>query len=357
MEKLESGSAPTPRWVRRPEGSNWGDFGSDDALGRLNLLTPQKVLEGLAEVVDGRVFSLSLPLDYPGGTALNANRSAPILRPNLRQGAINFNCRLGDLSPGATDVMNDDLVVLHLQYSTQWDSLAHAGSLFDADGDGVAEPVYYNGFRAGVDVRGPRSVTDAGFETLHHQSTSSAGPISIDGMAKTGVQGRAVLVDLKAHLGEGRTAVGFSELSAIMAKDDIVVEPGDIVCFHTGYAERVLEMRKDPDPEILRTYGAVLDGRDPGLLEWIASSGIAAIATDNATVEEYPAPPTEPPFAVLPLHEHCLFKLGIHLGELWRLTPLADHLRAAGRSRFLLTAPPLNLPGAVGSPVTPVATV
>jgi len=55
--------------------------------------------------------------------------------------------------------------------------------------------------------------------------------------------------------------------------------------------------------------------------------------------------------------EHCLFKLGVHLGELWHLTPLADWLRAHGRHRFLLTAPPLRLPGAVGSPTTPVATV
>ena len=45
------------------------------------------------------------------------------------------------------------------------------------------------------------------------------------------------------------------------------------------------------------------------------------------------------------------------LGELWHLTRLADWLRANNRSRFLLTAPPLRLPGAVGSPVTPVATV
>lgn len=59
----------------------------------------------------------------------------------------------------------------------------------------------------------------------------------------------------------------------------------------------------------------------------------------------------------LPLHELCLFKLGIHLGELWYLHDLAAWLRNAGRSRFLLTAPPLRLPGAVGSPVTPVATV
>jgi hypothetical protein len=32
-------------------------------------------------------------------------------------------------------------------------------------------------------------------------------------------------------------------------------------------------------------------------------------------------------------------------------------VRANGRHRFLLTAPPLRLPGAVGSPTTPIATV
>jgi hypothetical protein len=47
----------------------------------------------------------------------------------------------------------------------------------------------------------------------------------------------------------------------------------------------------------------------------------------------------------------------VHLGEIWHLTPLADWLRSHGRNRFLLTAPPLRLPGAVGSPATPVATV
>jgi len=50
-------------------------------------------------------------------------------------------------------------------------------------------------------------------------------------------------------------------------------------------------------------------------------------------------------------------RAGPLLGELWRLTPLANWLREHARSRFLLTAPPLRLPGAVGSPVTPIATV
>jgi hypothetical protein len=70
-----------------------------------------------------------------------------------------------------------------------------------------------------------------------------------------------------------------------------------------------------------------------------------------------PEPPPGYRGPLLPLHEPCLFKLGIHLGDLWHLTPLADWLRDHGRSRFLLTAPPLRLPGAVGSPASPVATV
>lgn len=35
--------AQEPRWTHRPEGSNWGDFGPDDQIGRLNLLTPERV--------------------------------------------------------------------------------------------------------------------------------------------------------------------------------------------------------------------------------------------------------------------------------------------------------------------------
>ena len=57
--------------------------------------------------------------------------------------------------PGMTDVINDDVVIMHLQYSTQWDTLAHVGALFDADGDGKPEAVFYNGYRGGVDMVGP----------------------------------------------------------------------------------------------------------------------------------------------------------------------------------------------------------
>jgi hypothetical protein len=88
-----------------------------------------------------------------------------------------------------------------------------------------------------------------------------------------------------------------------------------------------------------------------------AAAKLVALIADNYAVEGLPASPRPGSCAALPLHEHCLFKLGVHLGEIWHLTPLAEWLRSQKRSRFLLTAPPLRLPGAIGSPATPIATV
>ena len=347
-----------PRWKQRPPGSNWGDFGADDQLGRLNLLTPEKVLAGVAEVKTGRSFCLSLPLDLPGGNGLNPNRHPPVLRPTLRRGLVNFNCILGELDPGRTDVLSDDLAILHLQYSTQWDGLAHAGSMFDANGDGIPEAVYYNGFAAGRDLVGPADVSGAGVGTAGlKESTSKARSLGIEKMAETCVQGRGVLLDIRAHHGDARTMIGYDALMRIIERDRVEVARGDIVCLHTGFADVVLGMQGQPDIERLENACAVLDGRDARLLQWIDDSGLAAMVADNYAVEAFPARAGDPCCAALPLHEHCLFKLGIHLGELWHLTPLANWLREQGRSHFLLTAPPLRLPGAIASPLTPVATV
>ena len=347
-----------PRWKQRPEGSNWGDFGADDQIGRLNLLTPERVRAGVAEVHEGLTFCLSLPLDYPGGNLLNPRRHPPVLRPTLRNGRPNLNYRMADDHPQMTDVMNDDAVILHTQYSTQWDALCHVGQLFDADGDGVPEPVYYNGFRPGVDVVGPTDPADAGATGMvPYKSTSYARALGIENMAAACVQGRGVMIDLHAHFGDVHTFVGYDALMRVLEADRVDVEAGDMVCLHTGFAQLVLSMQRQPDVQRLENSCAVLDGRDERLLQWITDSDLCVIAADNYAVEGLPAGAKSGCCAMAPLHELCLFKLGVHLGEIWHLTPLADWLRAHRRSRFLLTAPPLRLPGAVGSPVTPVATV
>ena len=50
-----------------------------------------------------------------------------------------------------------------------------------------------------------------------------------------------------------------------------------------------LKRDKQPDEEKLHQTGAVLDGSDDRLLDWIDSSGIAALIADNQAVEGYSA--------------------------------------------------------------------
>jgi hypothetical protein len=132
-----------------------------------------------------------------------------------------------------------------------------------------------------------------------------------------------------------------------------------MVCLWTGFDELVIEQQGHPTEQALHGSCATLDGRDDRLLQWISDSGMSAIISDNYAVEQLPAraPDGTGDYPGMPLHHHCLFKLGVHIGEIWYLAELARWLKENGRSRFLLTAPPLRLPGAVGSPATPVATV
>jgi kynurenine formamidase len=352
--------ATSKRWKNRPEDSTWGDYGPDDQLGRMNELTPEKVKQGIAEVKEGMTFCLSMPLDYPGGSILNPRRHPPQIRPTLRDGKPNFIYRVDQNVPGMIDVVNDDMVLLHLQYSTQWDTLAHVGALFDADGDGKPEPVFYNGYRGGVEIVGPTEGKDAGGipgTYVEAKGTSSANALGVENMAVKCLQGRAVMIDLFAHFGRERRAVGYDDLMRIMAADGITVEPGDFVCLRTGFDDLILEMNKKPDGHVLENTCTGLDGSDTRLQQWITESKLVALISDNYAVEIHNAPLKPGQCAMLPLHQHCLFKTGVNLGEIWRLSELADWLRKNNRSRFLMTAPPLRLPGAVGSPATPVATV
>ncbi|MDP3520265.1 MAG: cyclase family protein [Hydrogenophaga sp.] len=353
----------TRRWKQSPPGAHWGEFGDDDQRGRMNLVTPAKVLEGIAEVRTGRTFCLSLPLDVPGGTTLNPRRQPPqrfaVLRDGKSAGQQGFCWSYASEDADLTDVVNDDVVLMSLQYSTQWDSLAHVGAHFDADGDGIAEAVFYNGYRAGRDIR-PGIENEQATNAFARFPDPQADALGIEHLAEHGVQGRGVMVDLAHHVGRVRTAVGYDQLMRILETDKVEIEAGDMVCLHTGFADTLLAMNRAPDLTRLHETGSGLDGWDQKLLNWIVDTRLACLLADNPAVELV-VPKLTTPFPMrrprLPLHEHCLVKNGIHLGELWYLTELAAWLRANDRNRFLLTAPPLRLPGAVGSPATPIATV
>jgi kynurenine formamidase len=334
-------SGGNKRWTRRPEGSNWGDFGPDDQVGRLNLITPEMRRAALAEATEGRCFPLSLPLDYPGwGHEENAPRQPPRLFARQWGNEVGYNVRTGKV------IGSDDHVVMSLQYSTQWDSLAHVGLMFDVDGSGVEVPVYYNGWRAHEHIVSPE-----------RDRPPCAHKLGIENMALTGVQGRGVMVDLVREYGRGRTMIGYDKMMRAIEAQKVEARKGDFLLLYTGYGDAVMAMNRQPDEHVLEQTGAALDGYDDKLLKWIDDSGFVAVIADNPGVEAFDPTADNASHDILPLHRHCLFKLGIHLGELFWLSELAAYLKESGRHAFLFTGPPLRLPGAVGSPVTPVATV
>jgi len=210
------------RWKHRPQGSTWGDFGDDDQIGRLNLLTPARVRQAAAEVRLGQSYCLSLPLDLPGGHSVNPKRFPPRFAPVYESGELYYNYVWNRQTPGNLDITSDECVVLYSQYSTQWDSLAHVGALFDADADGVAEAVYYNGYRAREHIGDDRGGL-------------GARALGVENMARTGVQGRGVLVDLQRHFARQRTVVGYEALMNVLQADGVVVEEGDMLLIHTGW--------------------------------------------------------------------------------------------------------------------------
>src|SRR3546814_9665332 len=91
-----------------------------------------------------------------------------------------------------------------------------------------------------------------------------------------------------------------------------------------------MEMEKKPDGPTLARSCPALDGRDQRLLQWITDSGIATLFADNYAVEQMPARPSDgDTYVALPLHNHCLFKIGVPLGEMWWLDRKSTRLNSS----------------------------
>jgi len=86
--------------------------------------------------------------------------------------------------------------------------------------------------------------------------------------------------------------------------------------------------------------------------DWLHGSEIAAIATDTWGFE---VRPNEFDDAFQPLHQVAIPHIGLFIGEMWDFDALAAECAATGQYDFWLTAAPIPVTGAVGSPLNPIA--
>lgn len=332
LKAVEPSEDPKDLDRQNPEGEiaaradayrNWGRWGEDDAIGTLNFIDDAKRAAAATLVVRGRSISLSQRFDTDGPQKGWRRRINPVhtmtdTGTDAERGNQGFPHGIG----GA-----DDYITMPLQSSTQWDGLGH---IFD---HGMA----WNGRRAG-DV-----VTSDGDQVTGIEHTSDV------------IVSRGVLLDMGRHLspedGELRDghAITADDLDSCIAAQGATsaVGRGDIVVVRTGRYSRA---RREG-------WGEYAGGPAPGLsltsAGWIHRTQIAAIATDTWGFEVRPNEFDVPAFQ--PLHQVVIPNMGLTVGEMWNLDELADACAELGRWEFLLSAAPLPITGAVGSPINPIA--
>jgi kynurenine formamidase len=297
---------------------NWGRWGTDDELGTLNLITPDKIVQAAGLVRVGKLFSCALPFDSNGPQTGAFGRLNPV-HMMLQDG--------GDATNGSQDHLAglryaDDAIFMPLQSGTQWDALSHV--FYDG--------VMYNGVPQ-------ERVTSSG--------TSVAG---IETMANKVVT-RGVLLDIPRHRGvewlKPGEGISGDELAACAQRSEVEVMRGDIVLVRTG----AITMARSRG-----TWGTFAGGDAPGLAltaaDWLCEHEVAGVATDTWGME---VRPNETPDLFQPLHVVLIVNAGMLIGEIFDLDPLAVDCDADGVYEFMFVAPPLPITGAVGSPLNPVA--
>ncbi|MGW4698474.1 cyclase family protein [Kitasatospora cineracea] len=301
--------------------SNWGRWGADDRLGTLNFLDEDKRRRAAGLIRQGVSFSLSQRFDMDGPQRGWRRRTNPVhtmldTGTDAAAGLQGFPHGIG----GA-----DDVIAMPLQCSTQWDGLGH---IFD---HGKA----WNGRDAATTVTSEGDLV-TGIEHMAHQ-----------------IAGRGVLLDVGRAIGtDGELPDGFAiteeHLRATIEAQgpSSAVGRGDLVVVRTGQLSRA---RREG-------WGEYAGGPAPGLsfttAGWLHGSEIAAIATDTWGFE---VRPNEFDHAFQPLHQVAIPHIGLLIGEMWDPDALAAHCAADGTYEFWLTAAPLPITGAVGSPVNPIA--
>jgi kynurenine formamidase len=291
----------------------WQVFGHGDQLGTVNFLTPELVKHAATLVRTGKVFNVSLPLNFPitlyGGFRTGYRHHIEITRS------------------GRDDYVDH----FAMQGSSQWDSLRHIR---------FREFGYYGG-RQDDDLDGK-------------------GELGIEHWARHGIIGRGVLLDAAGYMERRGPPLDMTKkfsmdgafLEQIAAAENVKLKPGDIVLLRTGWLAWYKQLN-ETGREALR--GTLHPGEGgmacPGLdasqetAAWVWDHRLAAMAADNVALE---ALPVEAQVGFQ--HRRLIALQGMPIGEVWDLDELAQDCALDGIYECMLVSAPLHLPGGVGSP-------
>nr|AKJ87269.1 hypothetical protein [uncultured organism] len=304
--------------------NNWGKWGDDDQRGAANYITPERIVAAARLIQTGKTFSLAIPIDSNG----------PVFPPRLPpHHTMEITGADYVADPGASPFgkspirFADDYIYMPLQGSTQWDALSHGW---------YGESLYNGVPEAAIRSSGAGGATKLGIENV-----------------KTSFLGRGVLVDIVRFKGgslpEGYT-ITRADLEGALAKQKSKLLPGDILVIRTG----LVESWYDLDPVGRASFFLnPMTGIGSDTVPWIHEQRLAGVAADNIALERVPH--ERAPELALPVHGNLLRDLGVYIGEIWWLEELAKDCAQDGRYEFFLAAQPLYIPGAVGSPLNPIA--
>jgi len=299
-----------------PPESSWGVFGDSYALGCLNFLTPEGIVEAARLVQSGKVFRLDAKVGFA--------------KPPLF-GRATVSHRIVPLGPAAHDDLLDNY---NTQEGTQWDGLSHVGH--------ARLERFYNGVTV-ADVR------EAGNAKLgiHHWSNKVVGRgVLIDAFGYRQARGQAVKPLEK-------DTYTLEELEAALKAQGTSMTPGSVLLVRTGWME-AYENLSGEEKRALAPFDKIQSiGVEPSrrMAAWLWDHRVAAIATDSPAVEPLPMNLGDDGL----LHYRALPLLGLPLGELFVLAPLAEDCARDRRYEFLLVSVPLHVEGGVASPPNAVA--
>jgi kynurenine formamidase len=227
------------------------------------------------------------------------------------------------------DVLSD----YNTQESTQWDGLGHVGH---------TKHGFYNGVKQS-DI-----------------STPPGGKLGIHRWADRFV-GKGLLIDVeRLRQLEGRPVKPFErevytleEMKRALERQKTQLSPGSILLVRTGWMGAYEALSPAEKQKVVANGMDACSGLEATreIAAWLWDNRIAAIGVDNPAVE---ALPFEQPEGSA-LHFRALALLGLPLGELFRLAPLAEDCAADERYEFMVVSAPLNLENGIASPPNAVA--